>query len=955
MREVKERLQGNLNQWKPIPFWSWNAKLDTERLCNQIDQMHLWGIGGFFMHARSGLITEYLSEDWMRCVEACAEHAAHAQMDAWLYDEDGWPSGFAGGKLLEDETNCDQYLTYTLGARDEAATVCYRIEGDRLIRIASGEACGDEAVMNLYIRVSIDTADILNPDVTKQFIALTHEQYKARFGGDLRGKIKGVFSDEPQYHRAHTPFTPMVAKYWKEKFNEDILEELGLLFVEKQGYRRFRYRYWKAMQHLMLENFSKPVYAWCEDNGLIFTGHYIEETALGSQLMCCAGVMPFYEYMHIPGIDWLGRDTSNTLPQIQVASVAAQLGKKQILTESFAGCGWDVTPKEMKQIAEFQFVYGVNLLCHHLFPYEEYGQRKRDWPAHFSEFNPWIPAEFASFNLYMTRLGHLISESRQPVNVAVLHPIRSAYFDYKREAPAFGVYDLEIQLQEDLQLLTQYGLAYHFIDETLLEKHGFVQGKRIGCGKCCYDYVILPHILTMDASTQKLLKEYVAAGGKVVILGQKPQFVEAEPDSYDWLRTNCSIEEILADQPYRITHPSKYIHQTYRKIDGREFLFVMNASKTETATQKYDLGPQIHSFRKLDLLTLDEEQVPMELTLAPGESALLLPSGERFVQKKTNTTVCFVPEKAAVQYEKNSLVVDYVRYSFDGCEFTDPVPCARLFQQLLRERVHKPIWLKYEFEVRHIPETIWLVAESCKAQGQCINGRPVNTWEPTDGEPSILRTDISPYVRVGTNEYLLKIDWYQSEEVYFALFGENVSESTRNKMVYDNELEPIRIVGRFGVYSDSDFEDAENGYVYGRGFWIGAAPKQVSEPVKEGFPFMDGWISLRQTIHLEHPNVSLRVNGNYLAAYVRVNGKDAGKLLFNDQLDISPYVFAGSNDIEVSFIISKRNLLGPHHWLHKVSRGMMPATLLDYSGVWDNGQSDYFTDDYELVMLDCHP
>lgn len=953
MKDLTKRLQENLNKYKPIPFWSWNAKLNTERLCGQIDQMKQWGIGGFFMHARSGLLTEYLSDEWLHCVESCSQYANNIDMDAWLYDENGWPSGFAGGKLLENEANCDQYLTYTIGPRDKAATVCYRIDAEELIRITAEEVCGDENVMNLYIGISIDTADILNSDVTKQFIDQTHEQYKKKFGGDLRGKIKGVFSDEPQYHRAHTPFTPMVAKLWDEKFHEDILNKLGLLFVEKEGYRSFRYHYWKSMQYLMLENFSKPIYDWCEENGIDFTGHYIEEASLGAQLMCCGGIMPFYEYMHIPGIDWLGRGTSNTLPQRQIASAAAQLGKKQILTESFAGCGWDVTPRELKQIAEFQFVYGVNLLCHHLFPYEEYGQRKRDWPAHFSEFNPWISSEFSDFNLYMTRLGKLIAESKESVNVAVLHPIRSAYFDYKREAESFGIYDMEIQLLEDVKKITASGVAFHFLDETLLEKYGFVEGQKIGCGKCSYDYVILPHILTMDESTNKLLKQYVAAGGKVMVWGDNPQYIEAEPDSYDWLVTNCCMDEICGSQTYRIGNPNDNLHQTYREIDGCKFLFVMNASKTDTITQVYDFGEEIKSFKKFDLLTLKENQLTMEVTLKPGESLLLIPTCEEYVPLESKNIVCFQPNQANVQYEQNALVVDYVRYSFDSCEFSKPVPCTKLFQELLQERTKKPIWLKYEFEIRQIPNAIWLVAESCKAQSQCVNGIPVDVWESTDGEPNILKTDISKLVRVGINEYLVKIDWFQSDDVYFALFGENVSESTRNKMVYDNELEPVRIVGRFGVYSDSEFVAADNGCVYGKEFWIGAAPKTLSEPVKEGFPFMYGMISLRQTIRLDDAKTELCVKGNYLVAYVRVNGKYAGKCLFDNRIDISPYAFAGDNDIEVSFIISKRNLLGPHHWLEKPPHGLTFPELLDYSQMWRSNGTDIYTDSYELLRLDC--
>ena len=47
--------------------------------------------------------------------------------------------------------------------------------------------------------------------------------------------------------------------------------------MEKEGYRSFRYRYWKAMQHLMLENFAKRVYTWCDNNNVKLTGHYVEE------------------------------------------------------------------------------------------------------------------------------------------------------------------------------------------------------------------------------------------------------------------------------------------------------------------------------------------------------------------------------------------------------------------------------------------------------------------------------------------------------------------------------------------------------------------------------------------------------------------------------------------------------------------------------------------------------
>ena len=115
MLELVKRLEGNLTEYQSLPFWSWNDKLDPRILAEQIGWMKEQGIGGFFMHARGGLRTEYMSEEWMQCVDACIDAAKKQGMQAWIYDENGWPSGFAGGKLLEKEENRDAHITYNIG------------------------------------------------------------------------------------------------------------------------------------------------------------------------------------------------------------------------------------------------------------------------------------------------------------------------------------------------------------------------------------------------------------------------------------------------------------------------------------------------------------------------------------------------------------------------------------------------------------------------------------------------------------------------------------------------------------------------------------------------------------------------------------------------------------------------------------------------------------------------
>ena len=127
--------------------------------------------------------------------------------------------------------------------------------------------------------------------------------------------------------------------------------------------------------------------------------------------------MPFYEYEDMPGIDYLGRGLSSDLAPRQLGSVCAQLGKPKALSEMFGCCGWDVSPLELKRIAELQYAGGVNVMCQHLYSYSIRGQRKRDYPAHYSEHLPW-QRHLARFDSYMGNLGCMLSRGAESADCA---------------------------------------------------------------------------------------------------------------------------------------------------------------------------------------------------------------------------------------------------------------------------------------------------------------------------------------------------------------------------------------------------------------------------------------------------------------------------------------------------------------------------------------------------------
>ena len=92
-----KNLKNPPNKYRPAPFWSWNERLDENETASQVREMAEVGIGGYFMHARGGLQTEYMSDEWFKNVRATLREGKKLGMKSWGYDENGWPSGFGSG------------------------------------------------------------------------------------------------------------------------------------------------------------------------------------------------------------------------------------------------------------------------------------------------------------------------------------------------------------------------------------------------------------------------------------------------------------------------------------------------------------------------------------------------------------------------------------------------------------------------------------------------------------------------------------------------------------------------------------------------------------------------------------------------------------------------------------------------------------------------------------------
>lgn len=209
------------------PFWSWNDKLDDDELCRQMEIMEENGIEGFFMHTRGGLITEYMSEDWFDKIRVCLDKADELDMQAWAYDENGWPSGFANGLVPQKGIDYQQkylkYIKFTEGAElPENIVGIYEYKNEKFI-LKNTAADGDIIISYIVNPYYIDT---INADVIADFINESYEKYFEKFGDKFGKSFKGFFTDEPQLGNSlRAPWSFILPKKFQEKYNYSLIRK----------------------------------------------------------------------------------------------------------------------------------------------------------------------------------------------------------------------------------------------------------------------------------------------------------------------------------------------------------------------------------------------------------------------------------------------------------------------------------------------------------------------------------------------------------------------------------------------------------------------------------------------------------------------------------------------------------------------------------------------------------
>jgi len=947
--EVEKMFAEPGKDYRPAPLWTWNERVTRDDIDRMLKDFKDEGYGGAFIHPRPGLITEYLSEDWFGLWRYSVEKGKESGLDIWIYDEDSYPSGFAGGNVQRAMPESYDHPTFhTMEVLDTVPDS----GADEHSFIAESE--GRKYLFTEgYAEHSRWTAgrpyvDILYPGVTEKFIEITMEGYEKEFGPELGPIIKGIFTDEPHPHQ----FTPAMFDEFRKDWGYDLKENMPSMYEEVGNWKQVRFHYWSTMLRLFIENWSKPWDRYCLEHGLLWTGHYWEHGWPGVE----NGIdnMAMYQFHHLPAIDMLFNGFDEHSPYAQwgnirsvkeLRSVANQMGYTRTLCESYGGGGWAMTFENFKRLADWEYALGVNFMNQHYANITTEGARKFDYPDYFTGYSPWAE-DYKTLNDHVARLSLVLSQGDQKNDVLIVEPTSTCWM-YARHDDELHEWDsIGYDFTELLYDLEHRQVEYDLASETIITDYGSVVGDKFVIGEMKYSTVIIPErVEVLLPRTAELLDKFAQKGGNIIALS-RPTLVNAyKNDALKslWEKGLRNISYVIDDEIIfgdeitfdDIRGGNLYHHR--REYEDGDLLFLANSSATESVSGHITMDGA--GLKEFDTMTgeiylypsskKDDDEVCFSFEIpAAGHLLLFAPKNPenldglryRTVRRASDKTLTPVSPISVKRLSDNYLTLDYCTVSVDGENLGESFvadACRALYSHFGMEN-------PWETEVQYKQETVEadtisrgntdirysffiaddfdftslkLVCERPWLWKVSVNGQKVDIIEgehPLDARNGAFA--IGQEVRKGSNEITLHLD----------------------RMSVFAEIAHVFVTGDFSV-------------IPACGNWVLSAPRPLTFGPwpGQGLPFYGWTVSYSGQYDIQEPSSGYILSlGQWegTVTEVWVNGTKAGIIAYQPyEFDLSDYLHTGLNDIEVRCIGSLVNLYGPH---------FVPRSDIMHPGSW---------------------
>ena len=972
------------SEYRGTPFWAWNSYLTADELCRQIDVFKQMGLGGFHMHVRTGLENDYLSDEYMALIRTCVNKAKDEKMLAWLYDEDRWPSGAAGGIVTKDIKYRARHLVFTpFNKEDEKGELlsCYDIELDNDGFLVSyklidkdEEAKGDKWFA--FLRINEPTSwfndltyvDTLNKEAIERFVEVTHERYKETVGDEFDKTIHAIFCDEPQFSRKEVldnsfdkmeislPWTGKVPQLYNELYGEDIFAVLPELIWDLPNGKISvsRYHYHDMISELFTRAFADTIGSWCEKNNIALTGHMMEEPSLHSQTAALGEAMRSYRGFQLPGIDMLCNNHEFTTAK-QAQSATHQYGREGVLSELYGVTGWECDFRTYKHQGDWQAALGITVRVPHLSWYSMKGEAKRDYPASIHYQSPWYK-EFPVIENHFARVNTALTRGKPIVKVGVIHPVESYWLHW---GPNDKSAILRDSLDEHFDNITKWlllgSMDFDFISESLLPSQCKSGSAPLKVGKMEYDVIIVPGCETLRTSTYKLLNGFANDGGKLIIMGNTPTLCDAvssdegkklseKATNIDFSRAsllNCLEENRVITIRYSdggLT--DNYIYQMRSDNDCR-WLFIANAYEPDN--KDLDRGEEIQ-------IILNGEYAPYKYDTQSGEIYPVFAeyrNGKTTIREKIygydSLLFKLTDGRSEIPAEKQSKKeLKPLSENLFDYELTEPNVL------LLDQAEYK---LDTDSEFKSAEEILRLDNECRRRLGMPERGGQIVQPYITGDVPAERTLTLKFTFKSGINIKGAKLALEDADKVKIVLNGENVFDIVEGwftdraigtvklpEIIKGENILEVTIPFGLSTYTENMFILGNFGVrAIGRKAEIIPLPEKLAfgDITCQGFPFYGG--NIKYKFRAASTGGRLTVRSPYYRGAligVFVDGKREGNIIYPPyELEING-LSDGEHKIELELFTNRANCFGPVHMANEKCHWKGPNTWRTEDDEW---------------------
>ena len=620
--------------YAPVYIWVWNDICTREIIDTQLAEMQRLGIRAFYILPEpeefrpdsmpTNLAPDYLSDEYAELCLYAFEQGKKLGMNCWIYDEGGWPSGSACGKVMKDHPEFGRETLEWRECSFSKGEVYKKSDSDVLAGFVNNEKIEDgyvflkdSVVTEYFIKKDISSSypDLLNNAATEYFIETTHKKYK------ICDNVTAVFTDEPKAPSG--AFNKELSERYEALYGESILPYLPLLAGKVDTTNEnvhILHRWYDLCSHAFCENFLLPCKKWANENGLKFTGHMDKDH---DPMGCMNGgnnfnLMRSLRCLDIPGVDviWrqlypvnliINKDEMNGyngfFPRY-ASSAAVQNGTKLAMCEIFGVAGAAITYDIMRFTVGYLAVRGINIFNLFNFPLGRKGQLLAQELPVFTE-NQIFYGFLSQFNRYMERLSYISSLGNRVCETALYYPVSDFQRCLNAEAISKEFDTLGRALEEKM-------VDFDIADDDVLQEAEI----RNGClciGNAEYRHIIIPKNAFIPQKTQTALDEFVKNGGKI----------------------SCEIENL---NPVIEAHGNG-LRVMHRKTENAE-IYCLFRECGENENYKLHL-PSSNSYllnlNNGEAQKLDVKDGICNISLAVGETAVILLTDEEFpVKNKKN-------------------------------------------------------------------------------------------------------------------------------------------------------------------------------------------------------------------------------------------------------------------------------------------------------------------------------